>query len=161
MRGDLGRRLESPLPQFPWTLLYLSARAGAGDAHAPIPPVRRAVAAVDREQPLTKVLTGEELLESATVQPRFTAWLMAAFSLAAFAIAAAGIYAIVAYSVAQRRHEIGVRIAVGAARHDVFRLVIGGGLRLAVLGVLLGLSGAFMLARLLASLYTRPVPPTP
>jgi putative ABC transport system permease protein len=140
-----------PLPQLPWTLLYLSARTSA-DPQAISASVRRAIAKVDREQPLTRVFTGEELLESANAQPRFTTLLISVFSAAAFVIAAVGIYGVIAYSVAQRTTELSLRIAIGAAKTDVFRLVIGDGLRLVAWGILLGLAVSFAATRVMASL---------
>jgi ABC-type antimicrobial peptide transport system permease subunit len=135
----------------PWTLLYLSVRT-PGDPHSLVGSVRRAIAAVDRDQPLTKVLTGEELLASANAQPRFTTWVIGLFSATAFLIAAVGIYGVIAYSVAQRRQELGIRIAVGAARKDIFRLVVGNGLRLTGAGLVLGFGGAVAVTRLMKSL---------
>ena len=146
-----GPELFLPFPQFPWTLLYLNART-SGDARAAIPAVRRAIAAVDRELPLTKVQSAEDLLASANAQPRFTMLLIAVFSAAAFLIAAVGVYGVMAYSVAQRGPEMGIRMAVGAARPDVFRLVIGDGLRLTAAGLAIGLAIALLLTRLIAGL---------
>ncbi len=140
-----------PYPQLPWSLLYLSVRT-AGDPRAAITAVRRAVAAVDRDQPLTKVQTAEDLLASANAQPRFTMLLIAVFSAAAFVIAAVGIYGVIAYSVAQRTQELGIRIALGAARADVFRLVIGSGLRLTAAGLAIGFEASIAATRLIAAL---------
>jgi putative ABC transport system permease protein len=140
-----------PYPQLPWSLLYLSVRT-AGDPRGAMGAVRRAIAAVDREQPLTKVQTAEELLASANAQPRFTMLLIAVFSAAAFAIAAVGIYGVIAYSVTQRTQELGIRMAVGAARGDVFRLVIGNGLRLTAAGLAIGFVASLAATRLIAAL---------
>jgi len=140
-----------PYPQLPWSLLYLSVRT-AGDPYAAIGAVRRAIAAVDREQPLTKVQTAEELLASANAQPRFTMLLIVVFSAAAFVIAAVGIYGVIAYSVAQRTQELGIRMAVGAARGDVFRLVIGNGLRLTAAGLAIGFAVSLASVRLISAL---------
>jgi ABC-type antimicrobial peptide transport system permease subunit len=135
----------------PWSLLYLSVRT-AGDPRGTVGAVRRAIVAVDREQPLTKVQTAEEVLASANAQPRFTMLLIAVFSAAAFAIAAVGIYGVIAYSVAQRTQELGIRMAVGAARGDVFRLVIGNGLRLTAAGLGIGFAASLAATRLIAAL---------
>jgi len=140
-----------PLPQLPWTLLYLSVRT-AGDPRSAIGPVRHAIAAVDREQPLTRIMTAEELLASASAEPRFTMFLIGVFSAAAFVIAAVGIYGVIAYSVAQRTQELGIRIAMGASRPEVFRLVIANGLRLTGAGLLIGLAGSVAASRLVAKL---------
>jgi predicted permease len=140
-----------PLPQLPWSLLYMSVRT-AIDPHSVISSVRRAIAEVDRDQPVTRVLTGDELLESACAQPRFTMFLLGVFSATAFVLAVIGIYGVIAYSVAQRTPEIGIRIALGAARGDIFRLVIGNGLVLTLAGILIGLGGAFALTRVMSSM---------
>ncbi len=140
-----------PFPQLPWTLLYFSART-AGDAHAAIPAVRRAIAGADRDQPLTRVLTGEELLASANAEPRFTMFLISVFSGVALAILAVGIYGVIAYSVAQRTREMGIRMAIGAARADVYRLVIGNGLRMTAAGIAMGLALGYGATRWMASL---------
>lgn len=140
-----------PFPQLPWTLLCLSVRT-AGDPRGSVGAVRRAIAAVDREQPLTRVMTAEELLATANAEPRFTMFLIGVFSAAAFVIAAVGIYGVIAFSVAQRTQELGIRMAVGAARTDVFRLVIVNGLRLTTAGLLIGLAGSLAATRLIATL---------
>jgi len=140
-----------PLPQLPWSLLYMSVRT-AIDPHKVISAVRRAIAEVDRDQPVTRVLTGDELLESACAQPRFVMFLLGVFSATAFILAVIGIYGVIAYSVAQRTSEIGIRIALGAARSDIFRLVIGNGLVLTLAGILIGLAGALALTRVMSSM---------
>ena len=140
-----------PFPQFPWTLLYLSARS-AGDARAAIPAVRHAIGEVDRELPLTKVQSAEDLLASANAQPRFTMLLIAVFSAAALLIAAVGVYGVMAYTVAQRAPEMGIRIAIGAGRADVLRLVVSDGLRLAAAGLAIGFACAVAATRLIAGL---------
>src|ERR1700688_814096 len=94
----------------------------------------------------------EQLLSDAVAPPRFRTVLLAAFAAAAVLLAAIGIYGVIAWSVAQRTHEIGVRMALGARRADVVRLVVGQGANLAAAGIGLGLAGAFALTRFLASL---------
>ena len=140
-----------PFPQLPWTLLCLTVRT-TGDPRGSVGAVRHAIAAVDREQPLTRVMTADELLATANAEPRFTMFLIGVFSAAAFVIAAVGIYGVIAFSVAQRTQELGIRIAVGAARMDVFRLVIVNGLRLTGLGLLIGLAGSLAATRLISTL---------
>jgi ABC-type antimicrobial peptide transport system permease subunit len=78
--------------------------------------------------------------------------LLAAFALVALFLAAVGIYGVVAYTVSQRTQEIGVRLAIGAERHDVLALVVGGGMKLALVGVAIGLAGALGLSRLIATM---------
>lgn len=140
-----------PFPQLPWSLLCLTVKT-AGDPRGSVASIRRAIAAVDREQPLTRVMTADELLATANAEPRFTMFLIGVFSVAAFVIAAVGIYGVIAFSVAQRTQELGIRIAIGAARTDLFRLVIAHGLRLTAAGLLIGLVGSLAATRLIAAL---------
>jgi putative ABC transport system permease protein len=140
-----------PFPQLPWPLLNLSVRA-AGDPRGLISAIRRQVALVDKDQPLTSVQTLEELVGSASAQPRFTMLLLAVFSATALILAIVGIYGVIAYSVAQRTGELGIRMALGADQSDVLKLVVGHGLRLTLVGIGIGLAGALALTRLMSTL---------
>jgi putative ABC transport system permease protein len=140
-----------PFPQLPWPLLNLSVRS-AGDPHGLISAIRRQVSEVDKDQPLTDVQTLEELVGSASQQPCFTMLLLGVFSATALILAIVGIYGVIAYSVAQRTQELGIRIALGADQGDVLQLVVGHGLGLTLTGIVIGLAGAFALTRLMSSL---------
>jgi putative ABC transport system permease protein len=111
-----------------------------------------AVHAVDRAEPVASVLSGEDLMARANASPRFRALVLSVFAGLALLLAIVGVYGIISYSVSQRTHEIGIRMALGARREDALKLVVGQGLALAALGVALGLAGAFALTRFLADM---------
>ncbi|HUA87303.1 MAG TPA: ABC transporter permease [Bryobacteraceae bacterium] len=140
-----------PLPQLTSTYLALSVRTTM-DPHGVINSVRREIAAVDPNQPLTQAMTGEELLERTSAQPRFAMVLLAVFAITALLLAIIGVYGIVAFSVAQRTQELGIRLALGAAYADIFRLVIGGALSLTLAGIAIGLAGSLALTRVLSTM---------
>jgi len=142
--------------------LSLAVRT-AGDPAALAPALRNALAALDPNVPLTEVQTMEEALGAWAADRRLTLTLVATFALLALALGAVGIYGVLACLVAERRREIGIRIALGATPKEVLRLVIAQGAGMAALGIGLGLAGALIAARLLAGLLygVRPTdPPT-
>jgi putative ABC transport system permease protein len=94
----------------------------------------------------------EERLELASASPRFTMLLIGIFSATAFILAVIGIYGVIAYAVAQRTQELGIRIALGAEKLDILRLVIGGGLALSLAGIGIGLAGSIALTRLMSAM---------
>ncbi len=108
--------------------------------------------ALDRGIPPTAVLTMKDVMDASVTPRKFNLMLMMIFAGVALALAVIGIYGVVAYSVTQRTHEIGVRVALGAQQHDIVRLVLGEGSRLAVLGAILGLAAAAALTKFMASL---------
>ena len=114
--------------------------------------IRAGVASVDSTVPVYDVKSMEEMVSDSGSLRRFDMWLIGAFAGLALVLAAVGVYGVMAYSVSQRTREIGIRIALGAQRQTVLRLIMGQGARLAVAGVVVGLVGAFGLTRLMESL---------
>jgi putative ABC transport system permease protein len=110
------------------------------------------VKSLNKNLPAPKVQTMNERLSDVVAQPRFQTLLLALFGLLTLVLVSAGIYGVVSYSVAQRTHEIGVRMALGAQPQDVLKLVIGQGMKLALIGVGFGLAGALALTQLLKTL---------
>jgi predicted permease len=124
---------------------------GKGDPRGLASGVRQAIVTVDKNQPLSELVTMDEVLATAVAPQRFRMQLLGLFALLALALAAVGVYGVIAYSVSQRTHEIGIRMALGAEKASIFRMVVGQGLRLALVGLALGAAGALILARLLTS----------
>ena len=117
-----------------------------------VPKVRQEVARLDPELPLSKVSTIQDAMNRSLTTTRLTNWLLAGFAGAALLLALTGIYGVISLNVGNRRNEFGIRLALGAQRANVLRLVLGQGLRLAVVGAGLGLIGAIAVTRLLAGL---------
>jgi ABC-type antimicrobial peptide transport system permease subunit len=141
------------LPHQMFTLPYMAVVVRSDASEATIAAaVRSAVRTLDPELPIQEVQTLDRVLERVTGQPRFRALLTGAFAGAALLLAAVGLYGLISYTVAQRRPELAVRLALGATPGQVGRLVLGQGLMLAGAGVLLGIAGAFAATRLLEGL---------
>jgi putative ABC transport system permease protein len=114
--------------------------------------IRSQVLELDRDQPVTNVRTMTEVVSRSVWQTRLYTMLFGAFAAVALILASVGIYGVMAYSVTQRTHEIGIRMALGAQTRDVLRMVVGQGMLLALVGVAIGLVGALALTRVMASL---------
>jgi putative ABC transport system permease protein len=114
--------------------------------------VRNEVATIDPDQPVSNVLTMDQRIADSVAPRRFNMFLLGLFAALALLLAAIGIYGIMAFSVAQRTHEIGVRMALGARAGDVLRLVVTNGFKLALIGIAVGLGAAFALTRLMQTL---------
>jgi putative ABC transport system permease protein len=114
--------------------------------------VRNAIWAVDKDQPVADIDTMDHIVAEAIARQRFSMLLLGIFAALALVLAAVGIYGVMSYSVAQRTHEIGIRMALGARRADVLQMTVKQGLKLVSVGMILGLAAAFLLTRVLASL---------
>ncbi|HEX5890987.1 MAG TPA: ABC transporter permease [Pyrinomonadaceae bacterium] len=123
--------------------------------------LRNEVRAIDPDQPVSALRPMAEWVDSSVAQPRYRTTLLALFAALAMVLAATGIYGVMSYSVAQRTHEIGVRMALGAQRVDVLKLVVGQGMVLTLIGVGIGLLAAFGLTRVMESLLFGVTPKDP
>jgi putative ABC transport system permease protein len=132
--------------------MSLAIRTSVSDPLSLSGTVREVIQSLDNNQPVYDVLTLSRIVGNSVGQRRFAMLLMGIFAMVALVLAAVGIYGMMSYSVAQRRHEIGIRMALGAQRLDVQKMVINEGIRLALAGLTIGLAGAFALARLLQAL---------
>lgn len=137
--------------QSPWlvTTVIVRTSLAAGDL---VKPVTAEIQAMDPNLPILKVRTMEEILGEALSQSRFQTWLLGFFAFFALVLTAVGLYGVLSYSVTQRSREIGLRMALGARRKEVVRLVVGRGMLLALGGLAAGLAGSFLLVRLLTGL---------
>jgi putative ABC transport system permease protein len=131
--------------------MWIVARTD-GDPARLVAPARQVVREIDPSLPAYSMTPLRDVVTESVAQRRFSMLLLAAFALTALFLAGVGIYGVVGYSVSQRTQEIGVRIAIGAERRDVLTLVVGGGMKLAVVGVVIGLAGALALAQLITTM---------
>jgi putative ABC transport system permease protein len=138
-------------PQAPLRELAIVARTVGAPADM-AGPVAAQVAALDASQPVSEVRSMSELVTADLAQPRFVMLLLAGFAAVALLLAALGLYGAVSFGTAQRTREIGIRMALGAHRRDILRLVLHGGLRLAAIGTILGIAATFALGRLVTGL---------
>ena len=138
--------------QIPFNIMSLVVRTSVADSAALTSAIRKELSALDASIPLTSVHVFDEYISRSLARPRFNALLLSIFAGTALVLTAIGIYGVLAYSVAQRTNEIGIRIALGAAQSNIFRLVVGQAMTLVGISVLIGLAGAFAATRLLTSL---------
>jgi len=139
-----------PFPQLPWSDMNLLVRT-AVPPQTLVAAIRAQISAVDPDQPITSVQSVDDLMDGSRTQPRFLMLLLTAFSITALALAVVGIYGVLAYSVAQRWRELGIRMALGAERSDILQLVVRQGVMLAMFGVAVGLLAALLMTRLMSS----------
>jgi len=138
-------------PPYELTTLYITVRSSEKSSAA-VAAVRRELQQLDPTLPISQVRTLDEIVSAAQSRPRFLTVLLTSFSSLALLLAATGIYGVISYSVSRRTREFGLRMAVGAQRSDVVELVLKRGIRLAALGIVLGLAAAFGLTRFLSAM---------
>jgi putative ABC transport system permease protein len=124
----------------------------SNDPRQLIKTITKEVASIDPELPVFSVKSLDEYMAGAVAAPRFNTTLLTIFASVALVLTIVGLYGVMSYAVVQRTNEIGIRMALGAQRRDVLRLVVGQGLKLIVIGLALGYVGAFVLTRLMAGL---------
>ena len=140
-----------PFKQDVFSTMWVVARAG-GDPAQLSAAARQAVREIDRGLPAYSMTALDTVVSESVGQQRFSMLLLGLFALVALFLAAVGLYGVVAYTVTQRTQEIGLRMAIGAQRGDVLKMVVGGGMRLAIIGVVIGIAGALAAANVVASL---------
>jgi predicted lysophospholipase L1 biosynthesis ABC-type transport system permease subunit len=156
-KSAIEAQFDYPFMQLPEKLMPLAADAVAvvlrteGDPTAVMGSVRRAVEEIDPREEVYNVQTMDEVVSNSFSARRLSIILLGVFAALALVLACVGIYGVISYLVGQRTHEIGVRMALGAQRGDVLRLVIGHGARMALIGVTIGVGAALGLTRLMAN----------
>ncbi len=138
--------LQEPFPSMTFVVRTTS------DQQSMVAAIRRAVQSVDKDQPIFKIQSMEQIISDSIAHPRSISLLLGAFAGIALALTVLGIYGLVAYLVTQRTQEIGIRVALGAQRRDIFKLVVSEGMKLFFIGLVIGVGMAFGLARVLSSL---------
>ena len=151
LTGEARPQMYEPYLQVPHPSMSLVLRT-AGDPEGLAEAARRAILALDKDQPVSRAVPMERLVAESIAQSRYSMMLLGAFAAVALGLATIGIYGLLSHAVAQRTHEIGIRMALGARRRDVLTLVVLSGMGLTSLGVVLGLAGALALTRLMAGL---------
>jgi len=124
----------------------------ASDPTSMVPAIRSQVLSVDKDLPVSEIMTLEQRVARSVAAKRFVMLLLSSFSILALGLAAIGIYGVMAYLVTQRTQEIGVRMALGAQKRDVLKLVVGKGMALAIIGAAIGLAASLALTRLMRNL---------
>jgi putative ABC transport system permease protein len=140
-----------PLTQEPSNMMTLVLRT-EGDPASFVATVRREVNSVDPDLALARIRTMDQLMSQSLGQSRYRGVLLGIFAVIALTLAAVGIYGVIAYAVSRRTREIGIRMALGARKLDIFKMVVGHGMILSLIGVVIGLAASLMLTRYLSSL---------
>jgi len=119
------------------------------------------VRALDRDETISAIRSMDDIVDSSVSQPRFSSSLLSLFAALALMLASVGLYGVMAYSVSQRTNEIGIRIALGAKQTDVLKMIVVQGMKLALMGVAIGLAGALAIGRFLATMLYQVKPTDP
>jgi putative ABC transport system permease protein len=149
-----------PVDQYPPPDMNVVVRSSGNPLQLSV-ALRDQVSALDSNQAISAVRSMDDVVSGSVAQPRFASQILALFAVLALILAAVGLYGLIAYTVAQRTHEIGIRMALGAAPRDVLKLVIGQGLKLASAGAAIGIVGALSLSRLMQGLLFQVSPTDP
>jgi putative ABC transport system permease protein len=158
--AENGTTFYVPIAQGARPSMFLVARTSV-EPMSLVPAVRGQVLAVDKEQPIAMVQTLDKRISESLAKPRFNTFMLTLFASLGMLLAMMGIYAVLSYSVSQRSHEIGIRLALGAQKGDVIRLILRRGLGLAGLGLVLGLGAALLFTRVLGGLLYGVAPTDP
>ncbi len=150
--AEAGPEYYIPFDQSPQRYMSMVVRSKTEGASGVAANVRNAIKELDREQFAPELKPMEELLSGSIAVRRFNMLLLGIFACVALLLAAVGIYGVMAYSVAQRTHEIGIRMALGAQGRDILRMVVGQGMALTFVGVVIGLAASFALTRFISGL---------
>ena len=140
-----------PFTQEPSNMMTLVLRT-EGDPASFVATVRREVNSIDPDLALARIRTMDQLMSQSLGQSRYRGMLLGIFAIIALTLAAVGIYGVIAYAVSQRTREIGIRMALGARKLDIFKMIVGHGMILSMIGVAIGLAASLMLTRYLSSL---------
>jgi putative ABC transport system permease protein len=149
--GEVEPTVYWPHPELAYSAMTLVVRTET-DAAAFAPTARNVIRNLDSEQPIAEVRTMESLLASSMARTRFNTLLLTLFAAVAMILASIGIYGVMSYTVTQRTHEIGIRMALGAQSGDILKFIVGQGMLLALTGLGIGLATAFGLTRLMKTL---------
>jgi putative ABC transport system permease protein len=149
-----------PYPEAPSKIMTIVVRTATPPLSL-VPAIRGVLHRMDKDQPMAKIRTMDQLVANSVAGSRFMMFLLSAFAGLALVLACIGIYGVMAYSVVQRTQEIGIRMALGAQKNDVLRMVVGQGFRLTLPGTFMGIAGAIALTRFLSSLLYGVTPTDP